>query len=141
MKKVLVFGSFDLLHDGHKYFLKEAKKLGDSLIVVVARDDTIRDFKKVDPMYSEEERIEHVKKLEVADEVILGYKGDKWKVIETVKPNVIALGYDQDSYTDGLKKGMVERGLNVRIVRLGSYKPEKYKSSLLKENGKSDDIY
>ena len=133
MKKVLAFGSFDLLHDGHKYFLKEAKKLGDKLIVVVARDDTIRDFKKVDPMYPEEERIMHVKKLEVADEVILGYKGDKWKVIETVKPNVIALGYDQDSYTDGLEKGMKERGLNVKIVRLGSYKPEKYKSSLLKK--------
>lgn len=133
MKKVLSFGSFDLLHDGHKYFLKEAKKLGDKLIVVVARDDTIRDFKKVDPMYPEEERIMHVKKLEVADEVILGYKGDKWKVIETVKPNVIALGYDQDSYTDGLEKGMKERGLNVKIVRLGSYKPEKYKSSLLKK--------
>jgi FAD synthetase len=133
MKKVLVFGSFDLLHEGHKYFLGEAKKLGDKLTVVVARDETIMDIKNVDPMYLEKERIEHVKKLDIADEVILGYKGDKWKVIETVNPEIIALGYDQDSYTKGLEKGMKERGLKVRIIRLGSYKPEKYKSSLLKK--------
>lgn len=133
MKTVLAFGSFDLVHEGHKYFLEEAKKLGDKLIVVVARDDTIRAFKKVDPMYPEDERIDHVKKLGVADEIRLGYKGDKWKVIELVDPDVIALGYDQDSYTEGLEKGMRERGIKVKIVRIGSYKPEKYKSSLLKK--------
>ncbi len=133
MKKVLAFGSFDLVHEGHKYFLKEAKKLGDKLIVVVARDDTIRAFKKVDPMYPEEERIEHVRELEIADEIRLGYKGDKWKVISLVDPDVIALGYDQDSYTAGLEEGLKKIGLGCKIVRLKSYKPEKYKSSLLKK--------
>lgn len=133
MKKVLVFGSFDLVHEGHKYFLNEAKKLGDNLVVVVARDDTIRDFKKVDPMYPEDERIRHVRELNIADEVRLGYKGNKWKVIEEIKPQIIALGYDQDSYTEGLEKGLKEKGMNVEIVRLGSYNPEKYKSSLLKK--------
>ena len=133
MKKVLVFGSFDLIHEGHKYLFREAKKLGDKLIVVVARDSTIREFKKHNPKFNEEERIIHVKEIGIADEVKLGYEGDKWKVIEEIKPDIIALGCDQNSYTKGLKKGMKDRGLNVKIIRLKSYKPEKYKSSLMKK--------
>jgi FAD synthetase len=134
MKKVLAFGSFDLLHEGHKYFLKEAKKLGDELIVVVARDDTIRDFKRHEPKFGEKERVEHVNDLGIADKVRLGYKGNKWKVIGEVKPDILALGYDQISYTDGIEKGVKELGLKSKIVRIRSYKPEKYKSSLLKRS-------
>ena len=133
MKTVLVFGSFDLLHEGHKYFLNEAKGLGDKLIVVVARDSTIEDFKGHTPKFSEQERVLHIEELNIADEVRLGYKGDKWKVIELIKPEIIALGYDQNSYTKGLETGMKDRGLKIRIVRLESFNPEKYKSSLLKK--------
>ena len=134
MKKVLVFGSFDFLHEGHKHFLKEAKELGDKLVVVIARDSTIKDLKGHDPKFSEDERIKHIKKLNIVDEIRMGYVGDKWKVIEEIDPDVIALGYDQDSYTKGLKKGMKDRGLDVKIVRLKGYKTEKYKSSLLKSS-------
>ena len=132
-KKVLVFGSFDLIHEGHKYFFNEAKKLGDELIVVVARDSTIRKFKGHEPKFNEEERVLHIKNIENVDKIFLGYEGDKWKIIEEIKPDIIALGYDQNSYTKGLRKGMKERGLKVKIVRLKSHKPEKYKSSLLKK--------
>ncbi len=134
MVKVLVFGSFDLLHEGHKHFFNEAKKLGDSLHVVVARDSSIKSFKGHQPKFNENERVEHVKKLGIVDDVRLGYEGDKWKVIEEIKPDIIALGYDQDSYTKGLEKGMLDRKLKVKIVRLESYMPEKYKSSLMKES-------
>jgi len=133
MKKVLVFGSFDLIHKGHRYFFREAKKLGDKLIVVVARDSTIREFKKHEPKFSESERFDHVKGTGIPDEVILGYKENKWRIIEEINPDVIALGYDQNSYTKGLKKRMKEKGMNVKIVRLKSYKPKKYKSSLMKK--------
>ena len=68
------------------------------------------------------------------DDVRLGYEGDKWKVIEEIKPDIIALGYDQDSYTKGLEKGMLDRKLKVKIIRLESYMPEKYKSSLIKKS-------
>ena len=134
MVKVLVFGSFDLLHEGHKHFFNEAKKLGDSLHVVVARDSSIKSFKGHESNFNEDERVEHIKKLEIVDDVRLGYEGDKWKIIEEIKPDIIALGYDQDSYTNGLEKGMLDRNLKVKIVRLGSYMPEKYKSSLMKES-------
>ena len=136
MTKVLSFGSFDLLHEGHKYFLKEAKKLGDNLKVVIAKDSTIKEFKGHQPKYNETQRVSHIKKLNIADEVRLGYEGNKWKIIEEIKPDIIALGYDQDSYTKGLEKGMKDRNIKVKIVRLDSHKPEIYKSSLLKKDGK-----
>ena len=134
MVKVLVFGSFDLLHEGHKHFFNEAKKLGNTLYVVVARDSSIKSFKGHESNFNENERVEHIKKLGIVDDVRLGYDGDKWKVIEEIKPDIIALGYDQDSYTKGLEKGMLDRNLKVKIVRLSSYMPEKYKSSLMKES-------
>ena len=134
MVKVLVFGSFDLLHEGHKHFFNEAKKLGNTLYVVVAKDSSIRSFKGHESNFNEDERVEHIKKLGIVDDVRLGYEGDKWKIIEEIKPDIIALGYDQDSYTKGLEKGMRDKNLKVKIVRLGSYMPEKYKSSLMKES-------
>ena len=134
MVKVLVFGSFDLLHEGHKHFFNEAKKLGNTLYVVVAKDSSIKSFKGHESNFNEDERVEHIKKLGIVDDVRLGYEGDKWKIIEEIKPDIIALGYDQDSYTKGLEKGMLDRNLKVKIVRLGSYMPEKYKSSLMKES-------
>ena len=134
MVKVLVFGSFDLLHEGHKHFFNEAKKLGNTLYVVVARDSSIKSFKGHESNFNEDVRVEHIKKLEIVDDVRLGYEGDKWKIIEEIKPDIIALGYDQDSYTKGLEKGMRDKNLKVKIVRLGSYMPEKYKSSLMKES-------
>ena len=134
MVKVLVFGSFDLLHEGHKHFFNEAKKLGNTLYVVVAKDSSIKSFKGHESNFNEDERVEHIKKLGIVDDVRLGYEGDKWKIIEEIKPDIIALGYDQDSYTKGLEKGMLDRNLKVKIVRLSSYMPEKYKSSLMKES-------
>ena len=134
MVKVLVFGSFDLLHEGHKHFFNEAKKLGNTLYVVVAKDSSIKSFKGHESNFNEDERVEHIKKLGIVDDVSLGYEGDKWKIIEEIKPDIIALGYDQDSYTKGLEKGMRDKNLKVKIVRLGSYMPEKYKSSLMKES-------
>ena len=134
MVKVLVFGSFDLLHEGHKHFFNEAKKLGNTLYVVVAKDSSIKSFKGHESNFNEDERVEHIKKLGIVDDVRLGYEGDKWKIIEEIKPDIIALGYDQDSYTKGLEKGMRDRNLKVKIVRLSSYMPEKYKSSLMKES-------
>ena len=134
MVKVLVFGSFDLLHEGHKHFFNEAKKLGNTLYVVVAKDSSIKSFKGHESNFNEDERVEHIKKLGIVDDVRLGYEGDKWKIIEEIKPDIIALGYDQDSYTKGLEKGMRDKNLKVKIVRLSSYMPEKYKSSLMKES-------
>ena len=127
MKKVIVFGSFDPLHKGHVDFFKQAKKLGDFLTIVVARDSNIRELKKHEPMLDEEKRLKQVRKAGLADRVILGGAGD-YKVLESEKPDIIALGYDQ-VVPDPLKN----RINKYKIVTLKPYKSEIYKSSLIKQ--------
>jgi len=137
--KVLAFGSFDLVHKGHEFFLKSAKELGDKLIVIVARDSTIKEFKKKPPLYSEKQRLEHVKQLPFVDKAILGYEGkDKHKVIEDIKPDIIAFGYDQESFNKNIEKDLKKRNLKAKIVLIGSHKPHIYKSNLLKKKLKNN---
>ncbi|MBI3036959.1 FAD synthase [Candidatus Woesearchaeota archaeon] len=132
-KKVMCFGTFDVLHEGHRFYLSEAKKLGDYLVVVVARDETVKKVKEKQPLHSESERVRHLKQLGIADKVVLGNPGDKLKVVEDERPQVICLGYDQTFFTDKIKEKLQERGVSVDIVRMPAYKPEMYKSSLLRE--------
>jgi len=134
MKKILVTGTFDIVHPGHLYFLKKAKKMGDYLIVVIARDQTVRQIKRRPPLYSEKQRQAHLKKLKVANRIILGYLGDKLKIVQRLKPDVICLGYDQRVFTHNLKNELAKRGLYPTIVRLKAHKPHKFKSSLLRRN-------
>ena len=130
MKKVMAFGSFDILHKGHEHYLNEARSYGDYLIVVVARGENILRFKGKKPKHDENYRLGEVKKLGFVDEVILGHKDDVFKVLEEFKPDVICLGYDQKA--EKLKEGLGKRNLKAKIVRAKPFKPEIYKSSILK---------
>lgn len=132
IRKVLVFGTFDILHPGHIWLFKEAKKYGDYLTVVVGRDSTVRDVKGAEPKYRADERLSHVSEINVVDQAILGSEDDKYDVIEEVNPDVICLGYDQKRYTDSLEEEIKKRGLDIKIVRLKPYKEERFKSSKLK---------
>jgi FAD synthetase len=132
MKKVLAFGTFDGLHPGHIYFLKEAKKYGDFLVVVVARDKTVKEVKGRLPKCNEDGRLRAVKGLGIADRVLLGSKGDKFGVIKRVKPGVICLGYDQKYFIRGLDKRLKRMGIKCKVIRLEAYKPHRFKSSLIK---------
>lgn len=124
----MVFGTFDILHPGHIHMLKQAKKLSDSLVVVIARDETVVKVKHKPPRNKEEVRLQNIKNLGLADKVLLGDLKDKLKAIREEKPDIIALGYDQQIPVDNLAK---EVGEGVKLVRLESYKPELYKSSKL----------
>ncbi|MCD6477634.1 MAG: FAD synthase [Candidatus Aenigmarchaeota archaeon] len=130
--RVLVFGTFDIVHPGHEFFLKEAKKYGDILEVVVARDSTVKALKG-NPVNDEKKRLVRIKSLSYVDKAYLGYKRDKYLIIEKLKPDVICLGYDQNSYTRDLKAELRRRGLKTKVIRIRkSFKPEKYKSSKLR---------
>ena len=94
-KKVLVGGVFSLLHPGHIFFLKSARKLGSSLVVVVAHDRTVS-RKKGKPAFTARERKEMVGSLKFVDKVRIGHTSDMMKVVKEEKPGIIALGYDQD---------------------------------------------
>jgi FAD synthetase len=132
MKKIVVFGTFDIFHPGHRSFLKQAKKLGDYLIVVVARDKTVARIKS-NVLNGERKRLKNIKESKLADKVILGSLTDKYSAIKKHRPDVICLGYDQKYFIDGLKEELEKSNLQkTKIVRLKPYKPEIYKSSKLK---------
>jgi FAD synthetase len=130
--KVLVFGTFDIFHKGHEYFLSEAAKHG-SLNVVVARDLTTYDVKGRFPRNDQLNRVSVLKALSYVDDVHLGNEGDKYKIIEEIKPDIICLGYDQNSFTAGLENELVKRGLKVEIKLLEGFETDKYKSSKLRQ--------
>ena len=96
MTKVLVGGCFNTIHPGHIYFLESAKKLGDELIVVLANDDN----NKKPYAVLAEERKKMIEKLNIADKVFIGDSDSKAKIVETLKPDIIALGYDQKMPSD-----------------------------------------
>jgi len=135
MKTVMAFGSFDIVHEGHKAYLQEAKSFGNHLIVVVARDSNIEKFKGRKPMHHEMERLMHVAELEMVDKAVLGHPDDILEVIEEYKPSILCLGYDQKTIDDKtLEKELQRRKVKAIIVRAKPFQPEKYKSSKFRIN-------
>jgi len=120
MVKVMATGTFDLLHMGHIYYLKEARKLGDELVVIVARDSTVRKLKH-EPVTPEEMRLALIRELKMVDEALLGYEDDMYAVVEEIKPDIIALGFDQIHNEEEIKHELKKRNINTRIVRLSKY--------------------
>ncbi len=133
MTKVMCFGTFDLVHLGHLEYFKQAKQLGDFLIVVVARDKTVLKTKGQYPRFTEEQRREKIENIGIIDKVMLGNTDDVYQVIKDEQPDILALGYDQTHFVDQLKQKIHEFGLDTKIFRMKPFKPEEYKSSKLKE--------
>ena len=123
----MVFGTFDGLHAGHLNLFKQAKKLGDYLIVVVARNQNIKRVKGHLPRFSERKRLRAVLAAKASDLAILGQIRDPYAVIRRHRPQIIALGYDQRSFDAKLKKFFPR----IKIVRLKPYRAKCYKSSLM----------
>ncbi|MCA9376056.1 MAG: adenylyltransferase/cytidyltransferase family protein [Candidatus Doudnabacteria bacterium] len=131
-RTVLVFGTFDPLHEGHLSYFKQARLQGDRLVCVVARDVTVKRVKGAKPMYSEQERFAAVGSCGLVDQVALGSTKNVYDVLGVFEPDVICLGYDQHAFTGTLTTELKRRGLSCDIVRLKAYKPEEFKSSIIK---------
>ncbi len=116
--RVMATGVFDLLHPGHLYFLAEARKLGDELVVVVARDQTARRLKH-EPYVPEHVRREMVEALKPVDRAVLGSTTDIYETVVRERPNVIALGFDQVWNEREIEAECARRGVPVRVVRIG----------------------
>ncbi|MDO9288375.1 MAG: adenylyltransferase/cytidyltransferase family protein [Thermodesulfovibrionales bacterium] len=135
MKKnrVVCAGTFDHLHLGHANFLKQAKALGDELVVIVARDENVKRIKNILSEHNEAERKENVEKTRIPDKVVLGLtEKDIFIILEQLKPDIIALGYDQRVSEEAIQKRLP----NCKIVRLKPFKPDKYKSSYYRKKTK-----
>lgn len=133
-KIVLASGVFDLLHLGHVRYLEEAKKAGGrnaELIVIVARDSTVEKRKGKRPIVSENQRCALVESLKVVDEAILGYEDFSIKkVIEKIRPDVIAIGHDQDRVEQTVKNYVKEKKLKIKVVKIGKFGEDELNSSL-----------
>ncbi|MBT3328720.1 MAG: FAD synthase [Nitrosopumilus sp.] len=134
---VLAGGVFDIIHPGHISTLNAAKALGDVLVVVVATDNTAVKMKKRNPIHSQEQRQELVNSLEVVDLCLIGQEENIFKTVKHVRPQIIALGYDQIHQEQFITEGCKKINLNAKVARLQSPIPESSSSKIQKEYGKS----
>ena len=132
MKKVICFGTFDILHLGHLNYFEQAKTLGDYLIVVIARDETKKKMNK-EIIFNEQERLKLVQSLKIVDKAVLGDLKDQFKTIKEENPAVICLGYDHPIKEEELKQALEKLGLRPEIKRMKPYKQKEQNSSKLRE--------
>ncbi len=129
--RVLVGGVFDLLHVGHIHFLKQARELGDELVVIVANDETVRKNKRREPINSAEDRAEVLRALKYVDEVYIGAPGGiDFKLVKKIDPDVVAVGPDQAFNCERLKEDLKEHGIEAEVIRIPYlYKEDRAKTS------------
>jgi len=134
---VLAGGVFDIIHPGHIYTLNAAKALGDVLVVVVATDNTSEKMKKRRPLHTQEQRQELVNSLSMVDLCLVGQEDDIFKTVNSVRPQIIALGYDQIHQEKFITDGCKKIDLEAKVARLQSPIPESSSSKIEKEYGES----
>ncbi len=133
MKTVMIFGTFDIVHHGHLNLFKQAKKFGDHLVVVIARDARVKNIKSKHSIYNEKERKLFLEQIKSIDRVVLGDKKDVYKMIQKIKPNVIVLGYDQIQFTDKLAEKIKAFGLKIKVIRAKAYKEQILKTKKIRQ--------
>jgi glycerol-3-phosphate cytidylyltransferase/FAD synthetase len=133
---VLSGGVFDIIHPGHISTLNAAKALGDVLVVVVATDNTSEKMKKRKPLHTQEQRQELVNSLSMVDLCLVGQEDDIFKTVDRVRPQIIALGYDQVHQEKFIIDGCKRINLEAKVARLQSPIPESSSSKIEKEYGK-----
>ena len=134
MKRIMVFGTFDMIHKGHEDFFRQARSLAPDpyLIVSVARDNSAKRIKGQSPRNSEDVRLENVREFPGVDDAVLGDEEGHIKHIYACNPDIIALGYDQiGEYVDHLEEELRAAHLQTQIIRLKAYQPEVFKTSKL----------
>ena len=135
-KIVLAGGVFDIIHPGHIHTLTAAKALGDVLVVAIATDKTAQKMKKMRPLHNQKLRCELVSSLSMVDEAIVGHEEDIFETVKEVKPDIIALGYDQIHQEKFISDGCKQISLDIEIVRLESPIPKLSSSEIEKRYGK-----
>ena len=133
MTTVLAAGVFDLLHYGHIRYLEEAKKAGGPnarLVVIVARDETVRRLKGTDPIIPEDQRRAVIEALKVVDEALLGFEDlDLDRVLQQVKPDIVVVGHDQDAIRAQVEKINKARELKIKLVQAHQFGEDDLNSS------------
>jgi len=125
--RVVATGTFDILHPGHVLYLCEARKLGDELWVIVARENTVQHKRK--PLIPEQQRLQMVQALKCVDHAVLGDEADMFKPIREIRPDIIALGFNQHWDEAELQRQLDARGIRARVVRVPKAETSPFASS------------
>lgn len=126
---VMCFGTFDIFHPGHAFYLSEAQKFAKKMTVVIARDHRVTSGKWHNPVHHEYDRLHHVQESFPTAHVILGDDSDIFAPIRTLRPDLLAFGYDQRVPEERI----CELFPDIAIVRVGGYETDKWKSSILRQ--------
>ena len=137
LRVVLAGGVFDIIHPGHIYTLNAAKDLGDVLVVAIATDKTAEKMKKRIPLHNQDQRKMLVDSLSVVDVSVIGNEGDIFKTVDFIRPQIIALGYDQVHQEKFITEGCKKINLDVTVARLQSPIPEVSSSIIEKKYGEN----
>ena len=129
----MTFGTFDLVHPWHIFFLQQAKSYGDKLVTIIARDSNVTKFKWRTPLKSEQERLADIVELHIADIVELGHESDYFSAIVKYKPEIIAIGHDQIHLIYELGEFLFKKKYKTEIVTIEWFEIEKYKSSIIRK--------
>ncbi|HVP94888.1 MAG TPA: adenylyltransferase/cytidyltransferase family protein [Methanoregulaceae archaeon] len=129
MTRVVATGTFDIIHPGHLFYLRESKNLGDELFVIVARDANVRH--KPRPVIHEDQRRNIVASLKPVDHAVLGDLQDMFRPIREINPDIITIGYNQHFDVERLKRDLADHHLNADVVRIGTYTEDQFCSSRL----------
>lgn len=115
MKTVAISGYFDPIHVGHLEYIKEARKLGDKLIVIVNNNHQCI-LKKGKPFMDEKDRLVITSSLKDVDDVFLSVDKDKTvcKSLEQIKPDIFANGGDRKNYE--IPESMICKKYNIQII-------------------------
>ena len=128
-KKGFIAGTFDVFHVGHQFLLWTAVQKVNHLVIVVARDETVKRIKNINPLYTELQRVERINREGIPSSVVrLGrLDQDFLCTIREENPEVLFLGYDQVNEISWITSQFPD----LEIIRLEPYYPQLFKSSLL----------
>jgi len=132
LKTVLIFGTFDGIHEGHREFIREAKKQGDRLVAIIARDKVVHELKGITPLRDEIERLSTVLNIEDIDSSFLGdLEHGVYNVLKEINPDIIFLGYDQQDLHNDIFEKIKNGSLPKMELIFGKpHQPELFKSSI-----------
>jgi cytidyltransferase-like protein len=131
LKVVMLGGAFEIIHPGHIHALSEAKSLGNTLVVVVATDESVERNKGRPPATDQTLRVALVSSLRQVDLAVPGNKGSIYDILVRIRPDIVALGYDQHHNGDEIVREAAKRGVAISAARLGSPIPGVKTSKIL----------
>jgi cytidyltransferase-like protein len=131
LKVAMLGGAFEIIHPGHVHALSEARKLGNTLVVVVATDESVERNKGRRPATDQASRVALVSSLRQVDLALPGNKGSIYDILVRIKPDIVALGYDQGHNGEEIVREAAKRGVTISTARLGSPIPDVKTSKIL----------